>query len=289
MSVLAGVGDFGLQAIATETKGYRDETFNFVNGRFPQSLMVYIDGTNGDDARTGLTNDTNATTGRVKTLARIASLYSGKVTKLIVNISGTLVHNAIVTLEASEVQLRIGSGAVLTFTKRTLGGSLGEGQNQLKLMANHVYVYNQGTINVEAHAAPPTSAGEFNYFIAQGAICLVKSHYIEYEAPKNQIVNVMGGTVNVGAYTTFVTTGRDAGENNPRALFSSPGGNLPTTYNVGTSAAIHDMTGNRVILRNYTPTSSTDANVSTGEICYDANYLYGKISGTIKKIAWTAF
>lgn len=287
MGLLTGFGDFGLTDILNATKAYRDETLGFVNGRFAQSLTVFVDGTNGNDARTGLTNDGNVTTGSVKTLGRIANLYSGKVTKLIVYISGTLVHNQIVTLEAIEIQIRVNSGAVLTFAKRSLG-AFGEGQYQLKLMASHVYVYSQGTINVEAHAAPPTSASEFNYVINQGAICLVKTHYIEYEAPKSQYINVMGGTINVGAYTTFVTTGRDAGENNPRALFSSPGNNIGTTFNVGTSGTIHDLTGNREIIRNYTPTSSTDANVSTGELCYDANFLYGKIGGTIKKIAWTA-
>jgi hypothetical protein len=289
MSALAGVGDFGLKALADQTKSYRDETLQFVNGRFPQSLTVYLDGTDGNDARTGLTNDSNSTTGRVKTFGRIASLYSGKVSKLIIFVYGTLDHNAVVTLEASEVQLRVATGAVLNFKKRTLASSYGEGQNNLKLMVNHAYIYNQGTINVEAHAAPPASPTESNYFYAQGAICLVKTDYIEYEAPKNQLINVLGGTINVGNYTIFVTTGRSAGETNARALFSSPGANISTTYNVGTGAAIHDLQGNRILPRNYTPSSSTDSAMGNGELCYDSSYLYIKISGTIKKVALSAF
>lgn len=287
MGLLTGFGDFGLTDILNATKAYRDETLGFVNGRFPQSLAVYVDGTNGDDARTGLTNDSNSTTGRVKTLSRVANLYSGKASKLFVIMYGVVAHNSIVTLDALEIRLHVNTGASLTFSKRSLG-SFGEGTNNLRLKSNHVFIFNEGTINVEAHAAPPGSATEFNYFIAQGAICLAKSEFYEYDAPKNQRINLLGGTVNVGNYTTLITTGRDGGESNPRAIFGSSG-IVGVTLSLGTSAVYHDLIGDRTIIRGYTPSSSTDANVSEGELCSDSNFLYRKSSGTIKKIAWTNF
>lgn len=290
MTAIAGVGDFGLKALSNETKAYRDEVLNYVNGRFPQSLTVYVDGTSGDDARTGLTNDTNATTGRVKSLTRIASLYSGKVDILQIKIvSGTLTVSADVTLEHREVNIQISSGAVLTFSKKTIGGGYGEGQYALKLKVSHAMIFSQGTINVEAHAAPPGSSTEFNYYIAQGAICLYKTNAYELDTSKSQILAVLGGVINVGNYATFATTGRASGETNARALFSSPGTSVTTTVNLGTGATYHDLQGNRALIRNYTPSSSTDSGMSNGELTYDTNYLYGKISGTIKKIAWTAF
>lgn len=278
-----------VQQLKDETKEWHDQTLNYVNGRFPQSLTVYVDGTSGDDTRTGTTDDANATTGRVKSLTRIAALYSGKVDILQVKVSGTLVISSDVTLEHREVNIQVLSGAVLTFSKKTIGGGFGEGQCALKLKVSHVMIYSQGTINVEAHAAPPGSSTEFNYFTNQGAVRLYKTNVYEYDTVKSQILAVLGGTINVGNYATFATTGRESGETNARAIYSSPGTTVSTTVNLGTSAVYHDLQGNRILIRSYTPSSSTDSGMSNGELTYDSNYLYGKISGTVKKIAWSSF
>lgn len=260
---------------------------NFVSRSLNLTATIYVDGVNGNDARTGTTNDSNAATGRVKTLTRVAQLYSGKVSRLYIVIVGSLTHTVDVTLDIFEVTLHVSAGTSLTFSKRSLGAT-GECNYKLNLKSSHVHVFNQGTVNVEAHAAPPGSPTEFYYYAAQGAICLLKANSFEYEAPKSQFINVIGGTINVGDYTTFVVAGRDAGGSNPLARYSSPGNNVATTVVLGTNATLHDLIGDRLGIRQYTPVSSTDSNILEREMTSDANFLYRKSGGVIKKIAWTS-
>lgn len=249
---------------ADDAKTYTDAlNASFIYRSMNLVQAIYVDGVNGNDARLGTTNDANAITGCVKTLARVEALHSGKTGKLVINIVGNLTHASDVTLDIPEVYIQ--NSVAFTISKKSLGAA-GEGSYQVRFKSSHVYVYNSGgTINLEAHAAPPASPTEFNYWIAQGAFCLSKNNYWEYEAPKYQIINVMGGTINVGNYCTLVTTGRNGGETNSMAKYHSPGGSIGTTVNLGTGSVLHDLIGDRVALRQYHPTSNADTNVAWGE------------------------
>lgn len=297
MSAIAGVGDFGLQAMVNETKTYRDETLGFVNGRFPQTLTVYVDGTNGNDARTGLTNDTNATTGRVKTLARVASLYSDKVNRLEINVVGNVDVATDFDLKVNFCFIFIQSGAVLTWKKKqnvTDGGStvVGDGTYSIRFMGFEININLSGNIVVEGNTGWNGSGSQYYYKNAQGAIkAYMSTAIIDYN--RNLNVNIVGvGNINVGDNSIFFTasgSGANSDNINGKALYRRSyilGGTLTLGTNALESAFIYsDKTFPRV----YTPINSTDANVLENEMCSDANFLYRKSSGTIKKIAWTAF
>jgi hypothetical protein len=257
------------------------------------SATIYVDGVNGDDARTGETNNANAVTGTVKTLARVAALHSGKTQELTVVIVGALAHNANVSLKVPILYITV--TAALTFTKRVDVSFnsiiVGDGTFCLNCESQEVNIVNSGGIIVEAHNGSTGLGDQSRYQYAQGAIRLIGPTSLT-DGQRMQLLNVAGaGTINVGNNT----------------IFSAPGSTGSNTYAwnslaryrrsmvvggaavLGSNATETLMQGDRDIARTYTPTSSTDANVSNGEIVADATYLYRKSGGTIKKIAWTAF
>jgi hypothetical protein len=257
----------------TDSAKYADDTVQtliatngtFLNWNTQLVQTIYVDGVSGSDTRNGITNNSNATTGCVKTLARVAALQNGKATRLHIIVVGNLTHAADVVLDIPEIKLQVSTGVTLTVSKKSLG-AYGEANYQIRFKSNHVHVYNQGTITIEAHAIYPTSPSEFTYYTSQGAFCLIKTDVNEYESPKYQIINVLGGTINVGNYCVFVTTGRGGGESNSLARFFTSVNTLVATFNLGTGATIHDLGGDRVSARQFHPSGPSDGGVGFAEL-----------------------
>lgn len=257
------------------------------------TVTVYVDGVNGNDARTGETNNSHATTGCVKTLARVAALHSGKVVELTIVIVGALTHAANVTIKAPIVFLTVNS--LLTFSKRAAinvsGTIVGDGTYGLSLDSREVNILNNNGITVEAHTGSTGLGDQASYQYAQGAIKLLAPTGLA-DASRLQVVNVAGGaTITVGNNTAFAVPGATGINPYMWNLLSRyrRTATLGGAVSLGTNAVESYFQGNRSIIRTLTPASSTDANVSEGELVADSTYLYRKNSGVIKKVAWVTF
>lgn len=264
----------------------------FVARSLNLSSTIYVDGTNGDDARTGTTNDNNAVTGRVKTLGRVAALHSGKTYNLIVNITGVLNVTSFVYLDCHSVNINIISGGVLRFKKYTTAG-VGDGTYRLEAQSTCVNVYiNTGcTLEVEDHTGTAGVGDQFFYRNIQGAIAIVPRNNDLVYTGDMQSVNVRNsGTFIIGNNTIFCTVGRNGTNRygSVRALYWRGFGTAPT---LGTNAVESDLIGDRTFLRSYHPISSTDAKVLEGETVVSPTNkkLWTKQGGTIRDAMGTTF
>lgn len=259
------------------------------------TATIYVDGVNGNDIRTGTTNDNNAVTGAVKTLNRVAQLHSGKTQSLEIVITGNLDVITLCIIEVPFVLIRIMPGVTLTFRKTLANKDLsnvivGEGTAKLTIYGFDLNILNQGTITVESHAGSTGLGDQYYYRQQQGAICL--SGYLLIDSNRLAIFNVTGGgTLNVGDNTIFACSGPSGvnGDSINKLARYRRSGVIGGTVVLGTNAIESYFFGDRTIIRRYTPTSSTDLKVEDSELVGDSSYLYSKRDGVIKKIAWTSF
>jgi len=280
----------------TDTAKYADDVkvagealnSSFIERSIKFSSIVYVDGTNGNDSRTGTTNDGNAATGRVKTLARVAELHSDKTTYLSIVLTGpgTVVMNSDVIIRCPFIVLSVYTGSKLFFSKKSISEGYGSYKLSLDSSTCDVYLASGAFIESEAHGGYVSgSMGTYN--ANNGCIRLVGGYLRSLGV---SLYSAAHNTVIVGANTTIFTAGEgvDPGDRYPRCIFVQYGGYY--IQNMGVNATLKTgFIGDRVILRSYTPTSSTDSLVNDDELVRDSNYLYSKHNGTIKKIAWSAF
>lgn len=257
------------------------------------SATIYVDGVNGDDARTGTTNDNNAATGRVKTLARVAALHSGKTFDLQIVIVGNVVHSADVTFKIPFVSLN--NQATFTYAKKSAlssGGIVyGDGTSCVNWECQELNIFNSGTIIVEAHSGSTGLGNQVLYEQSQGANRILASQLFP-NSSRLQMMNVSNsGPITVGANTVFAVpgaTGINPYSWNYLSVYRrSP--KLGGVFSLGTNAKESMMQGDNVFPRVYTPASSTDAKVLDNEMTFDFNFLYVKTGGIIKKMALTNF
>lgn len=266
---------------------------NFLQRSLNLATTIYVDGVNGDDSRTGSTNDNNALTGRVKTLARVAALHSGKTFELQIVIAGNVIHNADVTIRIPYVSMNV--LASFTYAKKTAlssGGVVyGDGTFCINWQSQEVNILNNGTLNVEAHTGSTGVGDQQSYAINQGANRLLANQLFP-ESSRFQVMSVSNsGPITVGANTVFAvpgSTGTNSYSWNPLAVYRRSG-KLAGQFILGTNAIESMMQGDKLLVRSYTPTSSTDAALVDQEMTSDHNFLYRKNSGVIKKIAWINF
>ncbi|WP_149242586.1 hypothetical protein [Dyadobacter sp. 32] len=265
---------------------------SFIARSLSLSSVIYVDGTNGNDARTGTTDDNNAVTGRVKTLSRVAQLHSGKTYNLIINITGVLNVTSPVYLDCHSININILSGGVLRFKKYTTAG-VGDGTYRLEAQSTcvNVYIYAGCTLEVEDHAGTAGVGDQFFYRNIQGAIAIVPRNNDLVYTGDMQSVNVRNsGTFIIGNNTIFCTVGRNGTNRygSVRALYWRGFGASPT---LGTNAVESDLIGDRTFLRSYHPISSTDAKVMEGETVVSPTNkkLWTKLGGTIRDAMGTTF
>ncbi|CAG4992173.1 hypothetical protein DYBT9275_00908 [Dyadobacter sp. CECT 9275] len=253
---------------------------------------IYVDGVNGNDARTGTTNDHNAATGRVKTMARVIQLHNDKTQSLDINIVGNTEITVNTALRIPFVFMQVGPGVTLTFKKVVgiLDGAsvnVGDGTYKINFFGFELNIYNSGTITVEAHGGSTGNGDQYYYRSNQGAIGLASRGMGDCD--RYAAVNVVGpGTINGGANTIFVMGGAnglnpDGFNKLARYRRSSISGG---SFVAGSNAVEYSITGDRIILRSYHPTGSSDGNVSEGEVVISptTNQIYAKRGGVVRLI-----
>lgn len=258
----------------------------------PPGPVAYVDGTNGDDVRTGATDDTNTVTGRVRSLARVGVLHSRRTNTLTIYIVNTLEITQNVLIECQNVNIVITSGGTLRFKKFTNEG-YGEATRRLMLLSANVSIYIQagGTLDVEGHSGTTGVGDQFFYRNGQGALAIV-SQLAESISPTDfQSVSVRNsGTLTIGDNAVFCVAGRN-GTNRYGSIRARYWRGFGASPILGTNAVESDLIGDRTFLRSYHPISSTDAGVLEGEtvISPTNKKLWTKQGGTIRDALGTTF
>ncbi|GGM81812.1 hypothetical protein GCM10010967_11950 [Dyadobacter beijingensis] len=270
-------------------------------GMIARSLSVSMDinvrGDVGDDSRSGIDNGTTAT-GAVKTLARVAALASGKCHSLSILInSGNVIVDADVSFNVPEIFIHVKTGATLTVKKRTITDSnsvvVGEGNYRIVMQCNNANIRVNGSVIVEGGTGTSGLGDQFFYRWYQGAFTVTTPAFMK-AGNRYQSLNVFveSATVTVGDNAYFANyggAGLNPNEGAPSRLAIYSRTTTNGTFTLGTGATESTLVGDRTLIRTFTPTSSTDARVSEGELVADSTFLYQKRSGVIKKIAWTTF
>jgi hypothetical protein len=254
------------------------------------NATIFVDATNGDDARTGETNNSNALTGRVKTLQRAIQLHSQKTYNLNLNIvAGEVIVDANLTLTCPFVSIVIHNGATLKFNKQTIAG-VGEGNFNLSIqgITLSVGVNTGGKLISEQHAGY-IGGSLATYNAGQGCIRLTGS-----------ILSILGitlystanNTIDVGNNSTMFCLGAGIDPINrvPNGRFLFTGGYY--THIIGSNSQLSATAyGDKAFVRQYHPTSSTDSAVIEGETVISPinNKLWTKRSGTIRDAMGTTF
>ncbi|MDQ6479815.1 hypothetical protein [Dyadobacter sp. LHD-138] len=267
---------------------------NFIQRSLSLYATIYVNGTDGNDARTGLSYDNNPVWGAVKTLGRVAELHSQKTQNLMIVISGNTSISNFVDLDIPFVTIIVNQNVTLTFSKKSVedanGIVVGEGSWAIFFYGHELNFNNSGTIKVEGHAGSTGLGDQYYYRQRQGAVAMARRNM--YDSDRFSILNVTGtGVLNVGNNTTFAVSG-GSGSNSDgmnRLGRYRRSGVVGGTLVLGTNAVESISFGDRTTIRRYTPTSSTDLKVEDSELVGDSTYLYSKRDGVIKKIAWTAF
>lgn len=261
---------------------------NFVTRSLNLNATIYVDGLNGDDTRTGTTNNTVAGTGSVKTLARVVELHSGKTNRLSINIKNTVEVTTDLTLDIPFLEMVIDYGANLLFKKVAIAGGF-EGGARLLCQCHDVLVRVLGNLTVEGYTLLGSS---YEALAKHGAFSLRPALLGRVTSQRSSItIYQMAGAVTVGdnavlAMPSFEGLNR---VNLPNARYMRDvfGG----TFTLGTNAVEHKFPGNGVNLRQYHPSSSTDVNVYEGETVLSPtnNKLWTKRGGTIRDAMGTTF
>lgn len=261
------------------------------------SMIINVRGDVGDDTRSGVDNGTTAT-GAVKTLARVAALASGKCQSLQILINtGNVIVDADVSFDVPEIFIHVKTGATLTVKKRTITDSnsivVGEGNYRIMFLCNNTNIRVNGTVVVEAGTGTSGLGDQFEYRWRQGAFTISTPAFMK-TGNRFQALNffVEAGTVTVGDNAYFANyggAGVNTNEGAPSRLAIYSRTMSGGTFTLGTGATESTLVGDREIIRTYTPTSSTDAKVSEGELTADNSFLYRKNGGVIKKVALVTF
>lgn len=268
---------------------------SFVQRSLSLQAAICINGTDGNDTRTGLTADNNPVWGAVKTFTRISDLHNYKTQSLEIIVTGNTDVTTLVNLRVPFLVLRVLPGVTLTFRKVLAQKDsnnivVGEGTAKIMFEGYDLNIFNEGTIKVEAHAGSTGLGNQYYYRMQQGAICL--SGYFLIDSNRQSIFNVTGpGVLNIGDNTMFACCGASGtnSDNINRLAIYRRSGVLGGSVVLGSNAVESYFFGDQAVIRNYTPLNSTDAKVGEFELVRDSTYLYGKQGGVIKKIAWTAF
>ncbi|WP_254562139.1 hypothetical protein [Dyadobacter diqingensis] len=259
---------------------------NFVARSLTLNAIVYINGTTGNDANNG-----SSYALAVKTMARAIQLYSDKAVNLTVYIIGTVEIPANMTLNATNIWFAFyGDGKIYI---RKLPAN--NGNYCLMLSALNVQFMTfgggLGVIETEGHGGNVTSLPVFDYNMLQGGIRLLKMTGKEYRTSfKIQMIGVNVMKLVAGTNTVIFAPYEEGV--NPIIYSRTSYIYYDQMYSDAPAAgAAYDIgfNGTKLYIRNYTPTSSTDANVLEGETTSDNSWLFRKNGGVIKKIAWTTF
>ncbi|WP_353721346.1 hypothetical protein [Dyadobacter sp. 676] len=260
-------------------------------------MEINVRGDVGNDTRSGIDNGTTAT-GAVKTLTRVAELASGKCQSLNVLInSGNVIVDADVSFTVPEIFVHVKAGATLTVKKRTIIDSnnivVGEGNYRIIFACNNANIRVNGTVIVEGGTGSTGARNQFDYLWRQGAFTITTPAFMK-AGLRFQSLNffIENATVTVGDNAYFANyggAGLNTNEGAPSRLATYSRSTVNSTFTLGTAATESTLVGDRTQIRTFTPTSSTDARVSEGELVADSNFLYQKRSGVIKKIAWATF
>lgn len=270
-------------------------TSSLISRSLSLQATICINGTDGNDARTGLTTDNNPVWGAVKTFTRITDLHNYKTQSLEIIVGGNTDVTTLVNLRIPFVLLRILPGATLTFRKVLAQKDsnnivVGDGTARIMFEGYDLNIFNEGTIKVEAHAGSTGLGNQYYYRMMQGAISL--SGYFLIDSNRLSIVNVTGGGIlNIGDNTMFACCGASGtnSDNINRLARYRRSGVLGGSVVLGANAVESYFFGDQTVIKNYTPANSTDAKVGELELVRDSTYLYGKQGGIIKKIAWATF
>lgn len=261
------------------------------------SMEINVRGDVGNDTRSGIDNGTTAT-GAVKTLTRVAELASGKCQSLNVLInSGNVIVDADVSFNVPEIFVHVKAGATLTVKKRTIIDSnsivVGEGNYRIIFACNNTNIRVNGSVIVEGGTGSTGAGNQFDYLWRQGAFTITTPAFMK-AGLRFQSLNFFleNATVTVGDNAYFANyggAGLNTNEGAPSRLATYSRSTVASTFTLGTGATESTLVGDRTLIRTFTPTSSTDARVSEGELVADLTFLYQKRSGVIKKIAWATF
>lgn len=283
--------------VSAAVAGVDAATSGMISRSLNLSMIINVRGDVGDDTRSGVDNGTTAT-GAVKTLARVSALASGKCQSLQILInSGNVIVDADVAFDIPEVFVHVKTGATLTVKKRTMtdGNSIvvGEGNYRIIFMCNNANLRINGTVVVEGGTGSSGLGDQFEYRWRQGAFTISTPAFMK-AGHRFQAMNffVESGTVTVGDNAYFANyggAGLNLTEGAPSQLAIYSRTMSGGTFTLGTGATESTLVGDRARLRTYTPTSSTDAKVSEGELVADNSFLYRKNGGVIKKVALVTF
>jgi hypothetical protein len=272
---------------------------NFVARSLNLGAAIYVDGVNGDDSRLGTTNDNNAITGRIKTLARVGQLHNGKTFNLTVHIVSAVDVTEDINLDVPYLHISISAApSALTFKKRVIyNGAVLSGEGNYRLVCQSVgvtiTVAYGGTLVVEAHGGRTGSGDPWSYNLAQGAIALrgytVRGN-VAADAPTLSIWQI-DGHITIGDNATLAYPGGNGANylTLPAARYARS--RYSGNFTLGANAVESRMIADRVFNRQYHPTSSTDANVMEGETVVSPtnNKLWTKRAGTIRDAMGTTF
>lgn len=263
--------------------------------------VIYVDGVNGNDARTGTTNDNNAATGRVKTLGRVAQLHNDKTRSLNVIIVGNLDIQSETTFIIDTMYIQIAQNIVVTVKKKTIydpsAVAIGEGPWRTNFDCREVFfsIYIGGSLIIEPHAGSNGLGNQSYYPILQCAFQMISNRMgMRVEAYQMFFIHVWHTSVlNIGANQTFVGAGPSGYyylSLNPRVIYKREMSGSGSTV-LGANAIESICTGDRTLMRQYHPTSSTDAKVTEGESVLSPtnNKIWTKRGGTIRDAMGTTF
>lgn len=263
--------------------------------------VIYVDGVNGNDARTGTTNDNNAATGRVKTLGRVAQLHNDKTRSLKVFIVGNLDIASEITFMIDMLYIVIEQNIVVTVKKKTIYDptptAIGEGpwKTNFNCSVVNIFVYLGASLIVESHAGSNGLGMQAYYTSLQCAFQMTPDRMgTRVDAFQMFYISVANAaTLNIGNNQTLVGPGSSGYYSlawNNRAVYKRETGGSGTVV-LGTNATESICVGDRTFLRSYHPTSSTDAKIMEGEtvISPTNNKLWTKRGGTIRDAMGTTF
>lgn len=276
-------------------------TASLVSRSLSLHSVIYVDGVNGNDARTGTTNDHNAGTGRVKTLGRVAQLHNDKTRSLYVIIVGNLDIQSETTFIMDTMYIQVAQNIVVTVKKKAIvdnvGVVIGEGPWKTNFDCREVFVsvYIGGSLIIEPHAGSNGLGNQAYYPILQCAFQIVSNRMgMRVEHYQLFFVHVWHTSVlNIGANQTFVGSGISGYYSlslNPRVIYKREMSGSGSTV-LGANATESICTGDRTLMRQYHPTSSTDAKVTEGESVLSPtnNKIWTKRGGTIRDAMGTTF
>lgn len=251
-------------------------------------VELFVDQVDGNDGNTGLSSGLP-----IKSFERVQQIINGKFSSVAINVLSDYTFSSTVLLRCPEIFIRT-YGKNWLFKKRDLifgATNYGQGSYYLGLYCLDAYINGRGTdgttlgkIESEAHSGMLISGP--NYSNGQGAIRLGGNYDSWTNGSYGLTVDAV--TLKAGA-NSILLCGSLAGTASAYVRRSSLFKVAATETAEAGAKVDYGFYGDDTLLRNYTPTSATDGNVRETEMVQDANFLYMKLGGTIKKIAKSTF